>query len=72
MSKLPSRNRLTLEAAIAAFLGAGALQLSGDWRVDSVIVAATVAGVVFRAFPDRDRDGIPDVAERIIDRRRGA
>jgi hypothetical protein len=64
--------RLAQARRLAAFLGAGALQLSGDWRVDSVIVAATVAGVVFRAFPDRDRDGIPDVAERIIDRRRGA
>lgn len=70
--KNPTRTRVTFEAALAAFLGAGALQLSGDWRVDSAIIAATVAGVVFRAFPDRDRDGIPDVAERIIDRRRGA
>jgi hypothetical protein len=67
-----TRIRVTFEAALAAFLGAGALQLSGDWRVDSVFIAATVAGVVFRAFPDRDRDGIPDVAERIIERRRGA
>ena len=59
------------KAHIAAFFGVGALHFSGDWRIDAVIVAISAAGFVFRAFPDRDHDGIPDVDEGLLGGKRG-
>lgn len=57
------RNLLLLISSV--FMGTTAVSVSGDWRIDLLVVGAALCGMFWRASPDTDGDKVPDVVESV-------